>query len=124
MDEGQSFRPPYERMRLPESEGTTAVQRPLHHCCCSEPRNLLLLEMAAQLDEQWKHVKIILQETKAEVTGYSTRKHQDWFDEADKEIQELPEKKHSCRNRRHTKPDDQAAEAAYKTACTILHRCA
>ena len=32
----------------------------------------------------------------AEVVGLSTRKHQDWFDEADKEIQELLEKKRSA----------------------------
>ena len=32
----------------------------------------------------------------AEVVGLSTRKHQDWFDEADKEVLELLEKKRSC----------------------------
>ena len=37
-------------------------------------------------------MKTILQETTHEVVGLSTRKHQDWFDEADKEIQELLEK--------------------------------
>ena len=56
----------------------------------------------------------------AEVVGLSTRKHQDWFDEADKEIQELLEKKHSCHNRLLAKPDDQAAKAAHKTACSTL----
>ena len=40
-------------------------------------------------------MKTILQETTAEVVGLSTRKHQDWFDEADKEIQELLEKKNA-----------------------------
>ena len=34
----------------------------------------------------------------AEVVGLSTRKHQDWFDEADNKIQELLEKKRSCHN--------------------------
>ena len=65
-------------------------------------------------------MKTILQETTAEVVGLSTRKHQDWFDEADKEIQELPEKKRSCHDRLHAKPNDQAAKAAYKTACSTL----
>ena len=50
--------------------------------------------------------------TLAEVVGLSTRKHQDWSDEADKEIQELLEKKLSCHNRLLAKPDDHAAEAA------------
>ena len=44
------------------------------------------------------------------------------FDEADKEIQELLEKKRSCHNHDCllAKPDDQAASAAYKTACSTL----
>ena len=39
---------------------------------------------AAEPEEQWKQMKTILQETTAEVDGLSTRKHQDWFDKADK----------------------------------------
>ena len=73
---------------------------------------------AAEPEEQWKQMKTILQETTTEVVGLSTRKRQDWFDEADKEIQELLEKKRSCHNRLLEKPDDQAANAAYKTACS------
>ena len=48
---------------------------------------------AAEPEEQWKQMKTTLQETTAEVVGLSTRKRQDWFDEADKEIQELLQKK-------------------------------
>ena len=59
------------------------------------------------------------QETTAEV-GLLIRKHQDCFDEAHKEIQELLEKKRSCHNHLLEKPDDQAAKAAYKTACSTL----
>ena len=55
-----------------------------------------------------------------QVVGLLTRKHQDWFDEADKEIQQLLEKKRSCHNRLRAEPDDQAAKAAYKTACSTL----
>ena len=75
---------------------------------------------AAEPEEQWKQMKTILQETMAEIVGLSTRKHRDWFDEADKEIQELLEKKHSCHNHLIAKPDDQAVKAAYKTACSTL----
>ena len=61
-------------------------------------------------------MKTILQETTAEVVGLSTRKRQDWFDEAQKKkkkkIQELLEKKRPCHNRLLAKPDDQAAKAA------------
>ena len=67
-------------------------------------------------------MKTILQETAAEVVDLSTRKHQYWFDEADKEIQELLEKKRSCHNRllAVAKPDDRAAKTAYKTACCTI----
>ena len=65
--------------------------------------------------------KTILHETSAEVVGLSTRKqHQDWFDEADKEIQDLLEMERSCHNHLLAKPDDQAAKAAHKTACSTL----
>ena len=74
----------------------------------------------AETEEQWQQMETILQETTAEVVGLLTRKHQDWFDEADKEIQELLQKKHSCHNYLPAKPDDQAAKAAYKTACSEL----
>ena len=65
---------------------------------------------AAEPGEQWKQMKTILHETTAE----------DWFDETDKEIQELLEKNHSCHNRLLAKPGDQAAKAAYKTARSTL----
>ena len=52
--------------------------------------------------------------------GLLTRKHQDWFDEADTEIQELLEKKRSCHNHLLAKPNEQASKAAYKTACSTL----
>ena len=75
---------------------------------------------AAEPEEEWKKMRTILQETTAEVVGMSTRTHQDWFDEADKEIQDPLEKKHSCHNHLLAIPDDQAAKAAYKTACSTL----
>ena len=53
---------------------------------------------AAEPEDQWKQTKTILQETTAKVVGLSARKHQDWFDKADKEIQELLGEKHSCHN--------------------------
>ena len=75
---------------------------------------------AAEPKEQCKQMKTILQETTDEVVGLSTRKHQDWFDKADKEIQELLEKKRSCHNCLLAKSDDQSANATYKTACSTL----
>ena len=61
---------------------------------------------AAEPEEQRRQMKIILQETTAEITDLSTRKDQDWFDEADKETREPLEKKRSCHNHLLAKPDD------------------
>ena len=74
---------------------------------------------ASEPEEQWKQIKTILQETTAGIVCL-IRKHQDWFEEADKETQELLENKLSCHNYLLAKPDDQAAKAAYKTACSAL----
>ena len=65
---------------------------------------------AAEPEEQWKQIKTILQETTAEVVGPSARKRQDWFDEADYEIQQLLEKKHSCNKRLLVKTNKQTNE--------------
>ena len=65
-------------------------------------------------------MKTRLQEITDESVAVSTTRHQDWFDEADKEIPELLEKKRSCYNCVLAKPDHQAAKAAYKTACSTL----
>ena len=54
---------------------------------------------AVEPEEQWKQMNTILQKTTAEILGLSTRKHQDCFEEAEKEIQELLEKKRFCRKR-------------------------
>ena len=43
--------------------------------------------ITAELAEQQKQMETLLQETTTEFVDLSTRKHQDWFDEADKEIQ-------------------------------------
>ena len=78
---------------------------------------------AAEPEEQWKQMKAIVQETTAEVVGLSTRKDQDWFDEAGKEIQELLEKKRACHNHLLAKSDNQAAKAAYKTCLQYTPGC-
>ena len=65
-------------------------------------------------------MKTILRETTAEVVGLLTRKHQDWLNERDNEIQELLERKRSCHIHLLATLDDQAANAAYKTACSTL----
>ena len=112
----------------PKRKGPQTEKLQVHKLCDTRVENNLqvMLEKrlhcvtAAEPEEHWKRMKTILQETTAEAAGLSTKKHQDWFDEAVKEIQELLEKRRSCHNHLLAKPDDQAAKAAYKTACSTL----
>ena len=61
-----------------------AILEERHHCVT-----------AAEPEQQWKQMKTILQKITAEVVGLSTSELQEWFEEADKEIQALLEKKRS-----------------------------
>ncbi|CAH1266354.1 Hypp3340 [Branchiostoma lanceolatum] len=73
-------------------------------------------------ESQWKQLKAALQETAAEVAGYSSRKNRDWFDENDPAIDALLQTKRSCHQRTLSKPDDPAAKVAYREACSTLQR--
>ena len=74
------------KLRDPRVKSNLQVMERLHCVTAAEP------------EELWKQMKTVLQETTTEVAGLSTKKHQDWFDEADEKIQELPEKKRYCHN--------------------------
>ncbi|KAL8623404.1 hypothetical protein ACOMHN_063714 [Nucella lapillus] len=66
---------------------------------------------------QLQQLKTILQETTAEVAGFTTRKNRNWFDEKDTKIQDLIQKKRSCHEINLARPDDQAVKAAYRSTC-------
>ena len=74
------------------------------------------------IDQHWTQLKTVLQETTAEVAGFSSRKHKDWFDDSDTEIQELFEMKRFSHQRLLTNPDNNSLKAAYRTACNTLQK--
>ena len=74
------------------------------------------------IDQHWMQLKTVLQETTAEVAGFSSRKHKDWFDESDTEIQELLKMKRSGHQHLLTNPDNNSLKAAYRTACNTLQK--
>lgn len=69
---------------------------------------------------QWQHLRTILQKKTAEVARYRRRKNRDWFDKNDTAFQDLLQKKHTCYERLLSKPDNQAAKAAKRRACSIV----
>ena len=67
-------------------------------------------------------MKTTLQETAAEVGGFSTRKNKDWFGENDDEIQKLLDEKRFACQRLLSNPDSQSAKSTYRQACSTLQR--
>ena len=61
---------------------------------------LRLVDSSCQVDPPletlWVHLKTAISQTAEEVLGYTTRKNKDWFDENNKEIQELLTQKRSA----------------------------
>ena len=51
-------------------------------------------------EEFWEHLKSSIQQSSEEVLGFSTKKNRDWFDENNKEIQELLARRRDL----HTRP--------------------
>ena len=81
----------------PKRKGPQTKKLQVHKLLDPRVKNNLLVILekilhcvtAAEPEEQQKQMKTILLETTAEVVGLSARKHQDWFGEADKDVQEL-----------------------------------
>jgi len=78
--------------------------------------------LAVEPEELWKDLKTTLQETAAEVGGFSTRKNKDWFDENDDEIQTFIDKKRFAYQTLLSNPDSQSAKSTYTQACSTLQR--
>ena len=76
----------------------------------------------ADPEKMWQDLKSTLQETTAEVVGFTTRKNKDWFDESDEEIQQLISDKRSCHQRVLSNPGYQVAKESYRQACCTLQK--
>ena len=76
----------------------------------------------ADPEKMWQDLKSTLQETTAEVVGFTTRKNKDWFDESDEEIRQLISDKRSCHQRVLSNPGYQAAKESYRQACCTLQK--
>ena len=76
---------------------------------------------AAEPEALWSRLKATLQETAAEVGGFSNQKNQDWF-ENDGEIQKSTDEKSSAYQWLSSNPDSQSAKVKYRQACSALQR--
>ena len=70
----------------------------------------------------WAHLKTAILQSSEEVLGFSTKKNKDWFDENDKEIQQLLAKKRSAHQAHLAQPSCPVKKTAFRSACSNLQR--
>ena len=73
-------------------------------------------------EAQWEQLKSTVLQTAEDTLGFSSRKHQDWFDENDQEIQKLLKEKRSAHQTYLANPSCPQRKAAFRRACSTLQR--
>ena len=68
------------------------------------------------IEEQWSALRDAVYSAASEHLGPSTRKHQDWFDENEKEIQSLLDEKHQLFRALQNDPTSQSKKDAFASA--------
>ena len=81
----------------------------LSQCPPLDPNN-----NATNLDEEWLNIKTLLQSTAEETLGFSTRRHQDWFDETSEEIHDLLARKRRAHNNCQAHPRSVALRVQFQ----------
>nr|XP_054757380.1 uncharacterized protein LOC129263494 [Lytechinus pictus] len=70
----------------------------------------------------WNSLKASILQSSEETIGFSIKKSRDWFDENNKEIQELLEKKRSAHQAHLSHPSCPVKKAAFRHICNNLQR--
>lgn len=65
-------------------------------------------------------MKTAILKTSVEVLGHAKKKNKDWFDENDKEIQQLLAKKRSAHQAHLAQPSCLVKKASFRGACKAL----
>ena len=70
----------------------------------------------------WENLKSAILKTSEEVLGHIKKKNKDWFDENDKEIQDLLSMKRTAHQAHLAQPTCPVKKATFRRACSILQR--
>ena len=78
----------------------------------------LLGKLPVQVDpdivQHWEQFKSAVKEVCDEVVGHKKKKHQDWFDENDEELQHLVDQKRQAYQQLHNNPNSTTVQAKYR----------
>ena len=75
------------------------------------------VEISSDIESSWKALREVTHSTSLEVLGLPIRKHQDWFDENNQEVQSLIQKLHSSHKAWIEDKNSSDKKKAY-TTCT------
>ena len=70
----------------------------------------------------WENLKSAILKTSEEVLGHTKKKNEDWFDENNKEIQDLLSKKRAAHQAHLSQPTCHVKKVTFRQACSILQR--
>lgn len=70
----------------------------------------------------WSHLKTAIQQSSAEVIGFTTKRNKDWFEDSDQKIQKLLVKKRSVHQAHLAQPSCPVKKAAFRLVCSNLQR--
>ena len=74
-------------------------------------------------DEEWAALQHVVYNTAKTFLGKPDRKHQDWFDPNDQELQNLMSRRDQSHQRVLQTRSTRSTTAAYKDACRLLQKC-
>ena len=97
--------------KLKDLETSNQFKRDLQERLLSKPDDNLTVE------EHWTHVKTALTDACKEAIGFKTKRHQDWFNENDKEIKRLIESKRQAFTDWQTHRHCNTRKAKYSCRC-------
>ena len=73
-------------------------------------------------DTLWENLKNAILKTSEEVLGYSKKQNKDWFDESNREIQELLAKKRAAHQAHLAQPNCPEKKAFFRQVCSTVQR--
>ena len=110
----------------PTKLNTAQLSTPSHMECFEQEMNSVLAQWeekeTSTPDEEWAALQQVVYNTAKTYLGKPDRKHQDWFDPNDQELQTLMSRRDQANQRVLQTRSNRSTTAAYKDACSLLQK--